>query len=773
MKKINVEFPEKHAFLFQPAPFKVLYGGRAGLKCLAIGTQVIMHDGTLRNVEDVKQGECVMGPDSSPRKVLSTTRGQGKLFKVHQTFGQDYVVNEAHILSLKKSGSSIRDTAKNELGRYPSWPNVVNMPVTEVAQQSERWRYNFRGYRAGRLQFKHQRVSIDPYLLGVWLGDGTSREMRITTPDDVIIQHCRGVVESLGGRLSVCQEHKTAKNIGFVFKAGQLNPLWAEFKHYDLPNNKHIPQEFISNSVDVRMQLLAGLIDSDGTAKHHGYSICQVRENLARGIKYLADTLGFRTSIVKIKTLCHNNGKRGAAWRVNIGGPTWEIPCKVPHKQNSAVGARTDMNYLLSAISIEQVPGGDWAGFTLDGDHLFLLADGTVTHNSWSAARAALIMGVQRKLRFLCAREIQKSIAESVHWLLSSQIDQLGLNGNYIVRDTYIQGRNGTEFIFAGLKSDPRKIKSTEGVDIAIVEEAEKVSRQSWGILIPTIRKEGSEIWVILNPDDEHDVTYQDFIVHPPPGAVLCKTGWEDNIWLPADYLEKKNHAYRVNPEAADNIWGGNPRKHSKATIFAEKYIITDLGRRRPEWEGPYQGMDFGFSVDPNVFVRCWIIPNLNIDGHVYPRALFIEHADFGYHTEMDKLPALILTHTPDAKNYEIRGDNARPETVNYLKNHGLPRMVSCEKGKGSVEDGITYLLSFDVIVIEPRQKEMAEEAKFYSYKVDKNSDQVTGEIVDAFNHGWDAVRYAMEPCMKLEKAMDINQGTVNKFTNRHLLPRR
>ena len=383
---------------------------------------------------------------------------------------------------------------------------------------------------------------------------------------------------------------------------------------------------------------------------------------------------------------------------------------------------------------------------------------------SWAAARAALLIGAhpsilfkdRERVRVLCAREIQKSIADSVHHLLKEQIDFLHLNNFYTVRDTYISGLNGTEFIFAGLKTDPRKVKSMEGIDICIVEEAEKVSTPSWQTLVPTIRKSGSEIWVILNPDEESDPTYQDFVIHPPTGAVVKKVGWEDNPWLSERTKADKDHMYAVNPEAADNIWGGNPRRRSAAHIFASKYRVDDLGEVQKDWQGPYQGLDFGFSADPNAFTRSWVINNLNWNGHSYKKVLYIQHAKFGYHTELDDLPVLLNT-VPDAARYETRADNARPETIRHLNTHGFPRVISCEKGKGSVEDGIQHLLNYDAIFIHPSNREMIEEAKFYSYKVDTASGIILPDIIDAFNHGWDSVRYGVEPLMK-RTAMKINK---------------
>ena len=179
---------------------------------------------------------------------------------------------------------------------------------------------------------------------------------------------------------------------------------------------------------------------------------------------------------------------------------------------------------------------------------------------SWGFARALLLSGTWSPLRVLCAREYQNSIQESVHRLLAEQIDAMGLGAQYEVQQARIIGKNGTEFIFAGLKSDPTKIKSAEGIDICWVEEAEKVSPQSWDVLIPTIRKPNSEIWVSFNPHLQSDATYQRFIVDPPPSAKVVEISWRDNPWFPVELNNERLHLKNTDTEAYLHIWEGQCR---------------------------------------------------------------------------------------------------------------------------------------------------------------------------------------------------------------------
>lgn len=190
---------------------------------------------------------------------------------------------------------------------------------------------------------------------------------------------------------------------------------------------------------------------------------------------------------------------------------------------------------------------------------------------SRSYATALLIRGMQRKQRALCCREIQKSIKESVHQLLANQIVALGLQDFYTVLNAEIRGRRGTSFGFAGLRYNATGLKSYEDADIAWVEEGQAVSKTSWGILIPTIRNEGSEIWVSFNPEFEDDDTYQRFVVHPPKNSIVCEINWRDNPWFP-DVLEQERIELKErDPAEYDHVWEGKCRKWLEGAIYANE----------------------------------------------------------------------------------------------------------------------------------------------------------------------------------------------------------
>lgn len=190
---------------------------------------------------------------------------------------------------------------------------------------------------------------------------------------------------------------------------------------------------------------------------------------------------------------------------------------------------------------------------------------------SWGIARALLIQGSVEKHKILCAREIQKSINDSVHALLADQIIALNLSGFYDIQKTGIYGKNGTEFLFAGLRSNISNIKSIPGITRAWVEEAQTVSKTSMSVLIPTVRENGSEIWLSFNPDLEDDYIYQDFVVSPPTDTKLVKVNWEDNPWFPDVLRQEKDDLYRRDPIQAEHVWGGKCKQAVDGAIFAEE----------------------------------------------------------------------------------------------------------------------------------------------------------------------------------------------------------
>jgi len=382
-------------------------------------------------------------------------------------------------------------------------------------------------------------------------------------------------------------------------------------------------------------------------------------------------------------------------------------------------------------------------GFLLDpplGELRYRVAyGGRGSAKSWNVARALIIHGAARPLRILCAREYQTSIRDSVHQLLTDQIALTGYDRHYQIQKTLIQGTNGTEFIFAGIKRDPHKLKSIEGIDICWVEEAEAVSSESWQTLIPTIRKPGSEIWVTFNPALSTDPTWRRFVEDPPARSHVQFVDYRDNFWLPDVLKEEARELQRKDPEAYAYVWGGEPWQRSDAEVLGGNWRVDEFTPAE-SWGVPFFGADWGFASDPSVLVKQWI----------HDKRLWIEYDERGAGLSMDDL-ARRWDRVPGSRDYTVRADNSRPETINEMKLRGF-KCIGAKKGPGSVEDGVEYLRSFEEIVIHPRCKGWIEEARLWRYKTDPRTGDVLPKLKDGHDHGPDATRYALAPFIIRER---------------------
>jgi phage terminase large subunit len=237
---------------------------------------------------------------------------------------------------------------------------------------------------------------------------------------------------------------------------------------------------------------------------------------------------------------------------------------------------------------------------------------------SWGVARALLLIGAERPVRVLCAREIQGSIRDSVHRLLSEQAQALGLAAVYEVLSDTIRGPHGTEFLFAGLKHNVSAIKSKEGVDICWVEEAQTVAKTSWDTLIPTIRKPGSEIWVTFNPELEEDDTYQRFVVRPPDGAWVQKVDWKDNPWFPDVLRAEKDALYARDPDAALHVWEGHCRQVLEGAVYAaELRAAATEGRIRRVPYDPARPVHTFWDLGWSDSVAIWMAQGVGLEFRV------------------------------------------------------------------------------------------------------------------------------------------------------------
>lgn len=349
-------------------------------------------------------------------------------------------------------------------------------------------------------------------------------------------------------------------------------------------------------------------------------------------------------------------------------------------------------------------------------------------------------------VRLLCTRETQNSLSESALAILKRVISDHGLEAAFVQTKHGLMCRNGAEFIFRGLQH-PGRIQSLDNVKYCWVEEAHNVTQEAWDILIPTIRADGSEIWVSYNPDLETDPVHHMFVVKGRPDATVVTVNWNDNKFFPDALKRELEYDRATDTDKYLHIWEGEPRKASKAQVFAGKWRIGDAAQA--EGRNYYYGADWGFSQDPSVLVRCFI----------EDERLYIDHEAYAVGVDIDDLPNL-FRNVPDAERWMIVADSARPETISYMAKQGW-KMRGAKKGKGSVEDGIAFLRSFREIVVAPSCKHVIDSMKLYSYKVDRLTGEPTPELDHKSSDCIDALRYAVEPIIRggILSAAQISAG--------------
>jgi phage terminase large subunit len=350
-----------------------------------------------------------------------------------------------------------------------------------------------------------------------------------------------------------------------------------------------------------------------------------------------------------------------------------------------------------------------------------------------------------KDLQSVCIREIQKSLKFSAKKLIESKIEALGVSHLFECTLTEIRRRGAKGIIiFQGMQDHTAdSIKSLEGFDRAWCEEAQSLSHRSVELLIPTIRKDGSELWFSWNPDQPTDAVEKLF--QNNPDAICVHVNYADNPWCPDEMYKLAERQQRLDRERYEHIWLGGYNTKSDAQVFAGRWRVDEFDPQ-PNWQGPYCGLDFGFATDPTAAVRCW----------VHGDSLYIEYEAGKIGLDLDITADYLKKHIPDFDKYTARADSARPESISYLKRHGLPRIEAVDKWPGSVVDGIEHIKTYDEIVIHVRCKEMQQEAMLYSYKVDKRSGDILPDVEDDHNHYWDAVRYALAPLIRRAAAPRI-----------------
>jgi len=375
-----------------------------------------------------------------------------------------------------------------------------------------------------------------------------------------------------------------------------------------------------------------------------------------------------------------------------------------------------------------------------EGHRLVVLKGGRGGGKTIGVCRVLLMKALASKILILCLREFMNSIADSTHRTLTAQIEELGMQEEFeILKSTILCKRTGSQIIFSGM-NHPESVQSLYGCDVVFYDEAQRCSQRSLDILLPTVRKENSQIIFSLNPHLPTDPVWKQLILGKDnyKDCVVVDIEWMDNPWFPTVLSDEKDACLRQDVEKYNNIWLGHTLERAECVIFNRPGQIQsyDFTPDPALWQ-PFFGADWG-SVDPTVLVKTW----------VWKEDLYVEYETF----DVD-IPIELITASWDlvagSANQTIYADNSRPEIIKYLRRNGLPHLRPCKKWPGSILDGIDHLKNFQHIIIHPRCTHTLEEFSSYKWKTRKLGDTeviIPDEPEDKNNHCIDAIRYSQEP---------------------------
>jgi len=376
--KIKTKVQDEIVEIYKSHPFLII---EMGTGCHEKDHPILMYDGSIKKVQDIKVNDLLMGDDSTPRRVLREIKGFGKMYKIIPKKGEEFIVNEDHILSLEKTGV--------EKSRMNLYPKILNISVKDYIKLTPHIKHLYKLYKRS-VEFESNFYDEKSYYIGLWLGDGSIKSANITNIDPEIIEYLKELCKKEG-----CN-YKCIDGIHHLISGdGKINNLCSYLRNIGIIDNKHIPLKYLSSNRKNRLELLAGLLDSDGYLDKDapGFEIIQKNERLANEIKYLALSLGFYCSLTVVKKTCYNckNKEPRQYFRLNIYGKVDQIPCKIKRKKRiQIINKKTTVLPNRTGFDLEEIDNNEFFGFELDKNHLYIDGNFRVHHNSgksWATVR--------------------------------------------------------------------------------------------------------------------------------------------------------------------------------------------------------------------------------------------------------------------------------------------------------------------------------------------------------------------------------------------------
>ena len=462
-------------------------------KCLAKGTRIIMFDGSIKEVQNIVNGDLVMGTDSTSREVCGVTSGQEEMFKITPVKGASYTVNKSHILSFKITG---RDNVTAGDGKKYKAKSICNISVEDYNKSSKTFKHVAKGWRTGVKDFGGEKVlEIPPYILGLWLGDGFSRQATICNCDNEVVEAWSEYAKSINHVITKFDEDRApcyrikAPN-GIKSPRGRRRNLVKNFLFdNNLLENKHIPFNYKTADYNSRLELLAGMLDTDGYASNDScYDVVFKQKQLAEDMVFVVRSVGLAAYMKECQKTATNTGATGTYYRISISGKTHIVPCKVERRKIPNKFKRKSA--LVTGVKVESVGHGDYYGFELSGkDRLFLLDDFTVTHNTVffvDLTRATVERG--KTVTILVHR--QELLQQTSDTLTAFGVEHSLISPGSKVYNTPVQ--------VAMIQTLNRRLDKWKKPDLLICDEAHLSRAASWKKVIDSV--EGYVLGVTATP---------------------------------------------------------------------------------------------------------------------------------------------------------------------------------------------------------------------------------------------------------------------------------
>lgn len=742
---------------------RIVQGG-----CLGKGTKVLLNNLTTKKVEDIIVGDKLMGIDGKPRNVLRLNRGKSQLFKVRQKRGIDYIVNDEHILITEDQGKDIRKNVKEDgkwkrkyVGRKHTsgfYKFRADNFFNNSGRSSEK---RYKGIKTG-LDFKKKELFLDPYYLGLWLGDGNSRKANITNTDKEVVDYLYKEIPKLYN-VKTAPVDNDKNSIKIIKKTGKYNDIIQRLKRYNLILNKHIPKAYLKNSRETRLELLAGLLDSDGclskdskTKKPKGYYITQKNKRLSDDILLLVRSLGYYTTQKKrISSMKREDGSiyNCPVYTIAIFPRNYsEIPVKIKRKKYNFINYK---NPLRSTIKLEKQGIGDYYGFELDGDHLFLLEDFTITHNTSASKTFSIIFYlIDQSLRDKTPT-LTSIVSESFpHLKRGAMRDFLiimqGLNyfkeKNWNKGDFTYQFETGSKIEFFSV-DQPDKLRGARR-DRLFINEANNIPFDAFEQLEVRTKE---FIFIDYNPTSEFWV-FERVMPERNDWEQLILT-YKDNEALSEEIIDSIEQ--RKNRKGWWKVYGLGELGEVEGKIYKGWAIIDEIPH---EARLERYGLDFGYTNDPTSIVAIYYYNGGYIfDEITYARGL------------SNKQIADIIND--QETNVIVKADSAEPKSIDEIKSYGV-NIVPAQKGQGSVEQGIQYVQDKRCSVTK-RSLNIIREYRNYLWETDKDG-KVLNKPEHEFSHSMDAIRYGMEniegsgeAIQKQQRRFAINRANLTYQSNK------